>query len=341
MNKHELDLINEKKLELTEQLVNDLNNKVLPEDVRISTITVFCKLGVEFNLYNIAKYIELRSERVVKVSYGKNGDVTTNRSLNKRRKKKKQKKKNNVFYNQVSLCTYIESKKDKPINIKIFSNGSIQMTGCRGIENTLDALECIFDELRQVRGIVCAKTFKIVDKPFVNDISKLNLLHVDKIKVAMINTNFKFPERIDRLKLYKLLLSQNHLCKFDPKQHACVNIKHQADDKTVSIFVFEKGSIVITGAKNCNHINSAYIFINQYLLNNLQKIIKTPLNDSDIKNFMNDDEDIIGATEYEDEMKYDMIPQVKIKRGRKKKTKVDNDEDVFNEFLENLSDNDF
>ena len=90
---------------------------------------------------------------------------------------------------------------------------------------------------------------------------------------------------IDRDKLYKKLkedISQKKFNgkftidpKYDPNRHACVNIQLfilnpelNITVKSVSIFVFEKGSIIITGAKNFKQVMSAYNFINTYLLSN-------------------------------------------------------------------------
>ncbi len=98
----------------------------------------------------------------------------------------------------------------------------------------------------------------------------------------MINSNFVYPNKIDRLKLFNLLNSESKECRYDPSNHAPVNIKFNCVDKSISIFVFEKGSILITGAKNCGHILEGYEFINKYLLNNHKKIVKSSINISNI-----------------------------------------------------------
>jgi hypothetical protein len=49
----------------------------------------------------------------------------------------------------------------------------------------------------------------------------------------MINSGFKLPFKIDRGKLYNLLLSENYDCFFDPGKHAAVNVKHVHPDKTI------------------------------------------------------------------------------------------------------------
>jgi TATA-box binding protein (TBP) (component of TFIID and TFIIIB) len=280
--------MNASRMLLKNKILDALIIRKLPDDVFISTMTICCDLDIEFNVNNIAKYIELNQYNIVSISYGRNDDPCTNRSLFPKKRQKKKKKAKRVFYNQVSLAVMVDSKKDKPINIKLFTNGSIQMTGCKSVDNVVDVIAKIFDQLKIVRATVDKQTMTIVDKPFINDSTKLSLEFIDNITIGMINSNFRYPNKIDRMKLYNLLLSDSIECKYDPSNHACVNIKHHCIDKTISIFVFEKGPIVITGAKNCDHILAGYNFINKYLLTNHKKIIKSFVNISNINNLLHD-----------------------------------------------------
>jgi TATA-box binding protein (TBP) (component of TFIID and TFIIIB) len=273
---------------LKTKILDALIIKKLPDDVFISTMTVCCELDIQFNVDNIAKYIDLKSDGIIGISYGRDDDPNTNRSLNPKKKKKKKintkKKQKREFHNQISLNIMITSKKEKPINIKLFTNGSIQMTGCKSVENVVDVLDKIFHELHSVKAIIVQDNdkYEIVEKPFVNDTTKLYLDNVDNITIGMINSNFVYPNKIDRLKLFNLLNSESKECRYDPSNHAPVNIKFNCVDKSISIFVFEKGSILITGAKNCGHILEGYEFINKYLLNNHKKIVKSSINISNI-----------------------------------------------------------
>jgi TATA-box binding protein (TBP) (component of TFIID and TFIIIB) len=274
---------------LRNKIVDAIIMKKLPPDVCISTMTICCELDIEFRVNNIANYIDLDKDSIINISYGRNDDPSTNRSLFPRKKSKKKKKGKRVFYNQVSLNVMVESKKEKPINIKLFTNGSIQMTGCKSVENVIDVLSKIFNELKVVKAVIDLKQMKMVDKSFINDNKKLFLKYVDNIVIGMINSNFRYPNKIDRLKLYNQLNIDNIASKYDPSNHACVNIKYHCTDKTISIFVFEKGPIVITGAKNCEHILAGYTFINKYLLTNHFKIAKSTVNVSDINNMISDE----------------------------------------------------
>lgn len=254
-------------------IMTELDMYSLPNDVTISTMTICCKTQTIFNCYNIARYIDLSLDNVLSVTYGEANNTETNRSLmEKKRNFTKRKKKKNIFYNQISMYVYVKGKSKKPVNVKLFSNGAIQMTGCQKINNATEALHKIFYELKKEKAII--ENNEIIEKLFVSDITMLNINKIDKLSIAMINSGFKMPFKIDRGKLYKLLHKTGYDCLYDPVKHACVNIKYEHPTKTISIFVFEKGSIIITGAKNCEQIKSAYDFINKYLLSNHAKIKK-------------------------------------------------------------------
>jgi hypothetical protein len=117
---------------------------------------------------------------------------------------------------------------------------------------------------------------KIVDVQFVENISKLN---ITDFEIYMINSNYKVNLMIDRAKLYYLLLMKKIKASYEKCVRACVNIKfvpptHNNEEKDVSVFIFEKGNIIITGARNFNHVISTYNYINDILLNHIDDIVK-------------------------------------------------------------------
>ena len=92
---------------INNKILSALIIKKLPEDVFISTMTICCELDIQFNVDNIAKYIDLQSGGIISISYGRDGDPLTNRSLVPKKKKKKKnkakKKQKREFHNQISL----------------------------------------------------------------------------------------------------------------------------------------------------------------------------------------------------------------------------------------------
>ena len=92
------------------------------ENLRISTMTAVSKLSDDINLQNlydnfnindIVKYIEFKENEPKGFS---------KKSLRKTRKKTVKK----TFYNQATVHIH---HKNKIVNVKIFKNGNIQMTG--------------------------------------------------------------------------------------------------------------------------------------------------------------------------------------------------------------------
>ena len=90
----------------------------LPSDVTISTITLTCNFNTEFIIKNISKYLKQYS-------------LPEKKKRNKNQKRKK-------FYNQETLIYRSEVLNNK-INVKIFKNGSLQITGSKSLENFLES----------------------------------------------------------------------------------------------------------------------------------------------------------------------------------------------------------
>jgi len=280
----------------------------LPYDLTISTATITCKLDVMFDVINIAYYFNDFDDIIIGKRYG---DRVINNLINikklKTGKKKKRKEKKN-FFNQVSLIFRTATlmgidpnslslkEKFKNINVKLFINGSIQMTGCKNFDNIKKCLEILFEKLKITKAIL-NKDMIFEKKPFVRSIENLylfkqnidpnnflikvfdnNILNIKNIynfEIRMINTNFNIGFQINRHKLHLLLLEAGHDASFDPIIHACVNIKYYISelDKTISIFVFESGSITIAGSNSCYQILKTYNFINKFILSNYNKLL--------------------------------------------------------------------
>jgi TATA-box binding protein (TBP) (component of TFIID and TFIIIB) len=278
--------INPEKLKKFQNYIEEelIFNK-MPKEIYISTMTITCKINdIKFNCENIARYIDLSYDGIEDIICAYE-DIRKNkaekkiifRSLPYIRSNKKEKKNKDVFYNQVSIHCKIKTKTD-PVHIKLFKNGSIHITGCQTGKDIVEVITTIISKLKIEKSIINKETKEIIEKPFVSETKYLDLSCIADLKVNMINTNYVMPFKINLEELYKLLLSQNVECRYDKLSHSCVNIKYEHPEKKVSVFVFEKGSIVITGAKNGDHIGLAYDFINKILLVNYYLIVKKDIN---------------------------------------------------------------
>ena len=256
-------------------LKKGFNLEKLPDDLKISTMTITCNLDTLIDIQNVGKYISMSHGRIVCVKYGPNNStVRTLIKLKKKAKKKEIKKQRQNFYNQATVIIDVED--NRRVNIKVFKNGAIQMTGCKSYSNFITSMTILCAELKKNKAVYDKNTGKIVPKKFVD---KSNSVEVDKIfgvKIRMINSNFDIGFLINRKQLNNLLNQKGIKSTFEPCIHACVNIKYVYNENDiVSVFVFESGSIIITGAKKREHIIEAYKFITAQLYENYDKIIKS------------------------------------------------------------------
>jgi TATA-box binding protein (TBP) (component of TFIID and TFIIIB) len=246
----------------------------LPYNMSISTISVTGKMNCKIVLENIDKYIKLSNDDIVSIKFG--GKI---KSLERKHKTKK-KKDIRSFENQLTFEIRVND--IKKINVKIFKNGSFQMTGCKSMKDCNTVLNKLIYRLSKVYAVI--EDNKIVEKVFMDDIDKEGI-KVFGFKIDMINSNFKVPYLINREALYNILLDQKINCRYEPCIHACVNIKFPIENeitskneqKIVSIFVFQSGNIIITGAKTRDHIISSYNYITNILDKYNDLIVKKDL----------------------------------------------------------------
>jgi len=284
----------------------------LPYDLPISTATITCKINVLFDVENIAYYFNDFDEILTGKKYG---NRIINNLVNVKKTKTSKKKKRKVtkdFFNQVSLMfstpmlmgldidKLTQKEKEKTINVKLFINGSIQMTGCKHLSNISKCLEIVFEKLKKTKAII-NKNQQFEKKKFLKNVKDLDpnniifnynldnykgnpyehlkIQNVYMFDIHMINTNFNVSFQIKRDVLRQLLVANGFDALLDPNVQACVNIKYNIPNlnKTVSIFVFESGSITIAGSDSCEQIQYTYNFINKFILTNYKQVLSKPI----------------------------------------------------------------
>jgi len=287
--------------DIFDKLSKTIEYDLKPHETQISTMTIilYMKDDIKFDCYNIGRY--LKTDEIIDGVIFNDADAKIHirgsletqiksRKKLKKTKEKKTKNKKDSFYNQVTVIVKVSN--DKMINIKLFKNGSIQMTGCNSLENSKKAIEYLFTNLNTTRYLIFPSNDKIKEIQFINT-QNITLSSIIDGKVALINCDFTIEFEINRDKLFNIMSNKNlknlEIKKkskiindinspfkyidgtFDPIRHACVNIKLQHPIKTITIFVFESGSIIILG-KSCRQIRDAYNFINVFLLTNYYEI---------------------------------------------------------------------
>ena len=260
---------------------NEITN--ISKEISISTMCASCKLNTKINIDNIENYLDLNSNDIltVKVSKENMRSLITVKNKSKRIKPKETKNvERNYFYNQITVVIRVthgitdDINTEPKINMKLFKNGSIQMSGCKSVHSINIVLNKLIYRLKEIKAKI--DNGSIVEKLFIDDVNNIT---VKSFKIDMINTNYQIHMLIDRLKLYTLLRKKKIKSTYEPCIRACVIIKyipkeHNIEEKEISIFIFQKGNIIITGARSKHHIMLSYNYINKILLIHKDDIIK-------------------------------------------------------------------
>jgi TATA-box binding protein (TBP) (component of TFIID and TFIIIB) len=122
-------------------------------DYSISTITMSVSLEeeIELNLINIGKYLALDNHITgLKFNYGKTSILkgiyeTTNYKKSKTKDDSKINKK--LFFNQISLIVSINN---HDINVKLFANGSLHLTGIKHPDEAKQIANLIYNKIQSI-----------------------------------------------------------------------------------------------------------------------------------------------------------------------------------------------
>lgn len=278
---------------VSESIKRKMDRIILPSNISLSTITMTTSIDNKFHTNMIGKYLALDPDSVIEIKSGNsyknnktnNMSVSTNRFV-KEKKNKRKKKQKKAFYNETTVR--ISTKTGHKANIKLFINGALQLTGCKSVDDALVCIDMLFTKLRKSRYIMDFENKKMVEIKFCESPDTLLVENIRPLKIAMINCHFNAGFKIDRVQLYdsvrKDILTKSLPrvidCVFDPNRHACVSMKYivegwNKDCQTVigTIFIFQKGCVIITGVRNSFQVLEAYKFIYKYLLMNYSKIV--------------------------------------------------------------------
>jgi TATA-box binding protein (TBP) (component of TFIID and TFIIIB) len=271
---------------------------------RISTITVTGSVNTELDLDKFFDYVqEIIIEKgvnktsdhqfgIIYAEFGKRRSTTYYTGFSKKFLAQRQKEHvNKRFDNQLTIV--FKFNEDSVMNIKVFKNGNIQITGVKAITDGEKMIDALVNYLKSQSG-----TYNIA-----KDYTALRTVNY---KVALINSDFKVDFEIKRDKLHSTIVNHyDNKCSFEPCIYPGVKIQyfwnswnHHKDGvcrchedcyigkgdgkgdgncKKITIAVFQSGCIIITGAQNTEQIDNAYKFICDVFENHLDVIKKVPL----------------------------------------------------------------
>ena len=238
-------------------------------NLRISTMTLISNLNSDINLDNLYDSIEINDI----FRYIEHGP------LKRKGKKEKEKINKKCFYNQITIHIF----EDKIINMKIFNNGKIQMTGAKSKLQGSNALNVLIRRIKSLDENIKSKIMTNVD------------FEPSNIEIGMINSDFDCGFKIKRENLHRIVIEKGYYSSFEPTIYPGVNIKYyynplkQTDGicnctekcngkgengccKKITIAVFNSGKIIITGGKSYTQYNKSYDFINDILENNKDEL---------------------------------------------------------------------
>jgi TATA-box binding protein (TBP) (component of TFIID and TFIIIB) len=232
-----------------------------PFTVLVTVQALIKELLVHLDITNIDKYLSLNTDDILTVNKTK--------TLLKLKKKNKiiQKDSKPSFYNQITVVIrldhgYIENLEDaKKINMKLFKNGSIQMSGCKSTSDI---------------NIVLSKLITILETEETGIISVINF------KIDNILANYKINLEINRNKLFELLQKKKIQASYEPCIRACVVVKHtpvqeNEQKNQITISIFKLGNVLIAGARSDLHLIEAYEYLNDIILTHREEIISTEI----------------------------------------------------------------
>tara|TARA_Y100001970_G_scaffold285555_1_gene405654 strand:- start:275 stop:1369 length:1095 start_codon:yes stop_codon:yes gene_type:complete len=295
-----LDVSPIKKHNIIKKDVNFIDNYVEPTPLKISTITAIAIICSDIDLSIISKYLSINNNiRYVEYAKDEKRGIPTKKISKKKSMKKK------IFFNQATVVVNVSP--GNFVNTKIFTNGKIQMTGLKKIDDGKKVIEILINEIKN--------TSCIIDGKVVNAAKHPENLKMDNFCIVLINTDFKTNFKINRHSLHNILVNDYDLfSKYEPCIYPGVDTKFywnkhynksgkcfcsvkcngkgygngSGDCKKITIAAFQSGSVIITGARNMEQVYDAYAFINKIFKDNFTKIKKV------LPSFIVEDDEILN-----------------------------------------------
>jgi len=267
-------------------------------DLRVSTMVITANWGTQINLDTLFEELKaviipiwypdegiLKFEHKTKVLGACHKDIFTNRKITSK-----------SFFNQSTLVlrrkvdTFDINKKDsdmwKEVNVKLFANGGIQMTGITSETFARSAIEWLLSVIKE-----------LPTSPFPVEPS------IQKFSVQLINTDYSIDKFINQDALHKLLINNYNLfsmlektiyqgvnTKFfynsrNPEKGICMCENFckgqgtgdgEGECKRITMSIFRTGRIIITGARQLKQIRAAYDFLNDVFERHASTVLYEP-----------------------------------------------------------------
>lgn len=214
----------------------------------------------------------------------------------KKHGRQKKKKDNENFYNSCSIIVKADLS-TKCVNIKLFNNGNITLTGSKKEFDGFNATCVLLEEMKNKEMIFVGLEKDEIEKLKINNYS-----------ITMINSDFNTNFKIDLLKLLGILNNkeQDLFTKFNPEKYRGLIIGYywntnkliqdgkclcknkcngkgngsgDGQCKKITISIFKSGSVIITGGRLVQQIDDAYNNTNNIFKKYYYDIVKMSILD--------------------------------------------------------------
>lgn len=282
----------------------------IPSEVSITTISFKITFDTMIDIKNIYKFYPLNDKnfKSLKTSSGIKSII------------EKPLKDNKVFSNQITTVLNIytdESETEtKDVNVKIFSKGTLQVSGCINVFQADYSIKKIIKLLKGSFYYYVNDSKEHID-PFDeknHTIKKIKFFKENNFtseypKFTLINSKFTYNDKfnLEELHLTILKLKRNNIIPNNVSVHLDLNInstvsiyiyddKFNADekDKRVNINIYESGSILLQSCRSSEEITKVYNFIKNILDENIEFFRK-----KDIYNTLASNKDLIKYIDME------------------------------------------
>jgi TATA-box binding protein (TBP) (component of TFIID and TFIIIB) len=271
---------------------------VRPTPLRISTKVITANMGTTMNAKTLFENISQilipiwwPGEGVLKMEHDKSVVGYASRDLFSKRGIS-----DKTFFNQSTIVVRKamnpEKTHFKEVNVKLFGNGGIQMTGIPAEDFANETLTWLLEELSNIKADI------FTTKPVLQ-----------KFRVQLINSDYQVAYPINRSALHSILSRTYGLFStFESTIYQGVNTKYYFNDKhpdpdrpgiclctkrckgqgsgsgigeckRITMSVFQTGKIIITGGRYLYQLEEAYNFLNRVLRDHAEDILRIPEED--------------------------------------------------------------
>uniref|UniRef100_A0A6C0CVT0 Uncharacterized protein n=1 Tax=viral metagenome TaxID=1070528 RepID=A0A6C0CVT0_9ZZZZ len=270
-------------------------------------------IGSNVNLDNLYENIEvndIRDEGIIYAEFGSNkhSQVSKGTNLKKRfvrvngKKQASTRRFDNSITIKYNIKNYFNNEESlNTLNIKVFKNGKIQMTGVKSEDIGKKAIDSIIGLIKEYQGKITESDKKIVDN--------LECLENRDFCIHLINSDFKVNMELRRDLLANLLMEKYACtCSYEPCIYPGVKIQYfmnknnrdlpleeqgrcmcepscngkgdgftTSSCKKITISIFQSGCILITGVTLIDHIKVGYEYISKIIKKNEEAIKRNKL----------------------------------------------------------------